>query len=188
MGNESACVKKLFRKLAIWQDFFKIHLLVAHDLWWITNIRNSVQVNKAFGGVHHYHHPARSSEIARMHQDIDITIQALQGVNVHKPFVTSTISVLMWDISLPCTPQKPNQTKPMLHELLSMTDVYSEKTSGPVYGSFPKQSQKHAFFAKRLQKIRGFFFGNLIDFAFTYIFLISELLTMVFFALILHQR
>ncbi len=54
--------------------------------------------------VHHYHHQARSSEVARMRQDMDITIQATQGANVHKPFVISTISVSMCDISLTWTP------------------------------------------------------------------------------------
>ncbi len=49
--------------------------------------------------VHHYHHPARSSEVAKMYQDMDITIQATQGANVHKPFVISTFRVLICYIS-----------------------------------------------------------------------------------------
>ncbi len=62
--------------------------------------------------VHHYHRPVRSSEVTRMRQYIGITIQAKQGVNERKPFVTSTISALMYDISLMWTLYKPNQTKP----------------------------------------------------------------------------
>ena len=134
-------------------------------------------------GVHCRHHPARSSEIARMHQDIDMTIQATQGANVHKPFIISTISVLMGDISLTFTPYKQNKTKPKLHEHLSMTGVCSAESSDPVYGALPN-NKKHAF----LQSVLKRSVVGSIDFAFIYIFLISELLTMVFFALILHQR
>ena len=61
--------------------------------------------------VHCYHHPARRFEVAKMCQDMDITIQATQGANVHKPFVTSTISVLN-SLIFPWRALLIKQTKP----------------------------------------------------------------------------
>ena len=58
-------------------SFFKKQLLVAKDFWWRKNTRSSVQVNKATD-VHHDHRPTRSSEVAKMCQDMD-KIQATQG-------------------------------------------------------------------------------------------------------------
>ncbi len=66
-----------FKKLVIWRGFFKYQLLAAKDLWWSKNTRNNVQVNKATD-VHHNHRPTRSSEVAKMCQDMD-KIQATQG-------------------------------------------------------------------------------------------------------------
>ncbi len=54
---------------------------------------------------------------------MDFTIQAMQGANVQKPFVTSTISVLMCDISLTLTPYKPNQIKPFVYYFLFSQDL-----------------------------------------------------------------
>ncbi len=39
--------KEVIQKLVIWRGFFKNQLLVAKDLWWNKNTRNSVQFNKA---------------------------------------------------------------------------------------------------------------------------------------------
>ncbi len=83
--------EEVIQKLVIWRGFFKNQLLVAKDLWWSKNTRNSVQVNKATD-VHHDHRPTRSSEVAKMHQDMD-KIQAMQGteccrsISLYLPFV-----------------------------------------------------------------------------------------------------
>ncbi len=83
--------EEVIQKLVIWRGFFKNQLLAAKDLWWSKDTRNSVQVHKATD-VHHDHRPTRSSEVARMRQDMD-KIQATQGTErcrsllLYLPFV-----------------------------------------------------------------------------------------------------
>ncbi len=62
-------------------------------------------------GVHHRHHLARSSEVARMLQDVGHRNRGPRKERVRTSlFDKSTISALMHDISLTWTPYKPNQT------------------------------------------------------------------------------
>ena len=44
--------EEVIQKLVTWRGFFKNQLLVAKDLWWSKNTRNSIQVEKATD-VHH---------------------------------------------------------------------------------------------------------------------------------------
>ncbi len=65
--------KEVVQKLVTRWGFFKNQLLVAADLWWSKNTRNSVKA----ADVHHYHHPTTGSEVAKMSQDM-VRIQATQ--------------------------------------------------------------------------------------------------------------
>ncbi len=83
--------EEVVQKLVIRQGFFKNQLLGAKDLWWSKNTRSSIQVNKG-PDVRHDHHPTRSSEVAKMCQDMN-KIQATQGTEccrsllLHLPFL-----------------------------------------------------------------------------------------------------
>ncbi len=83
--TESVCKKKLFQKLVTRWGFFKNQLLVAADLWWSKNARNSVKA----ADVHHDHHPTTGSEVAKMCQDPG---HARDGM-LQKYFVVSPICV-----------------------------------------------------------------------------------------------
>ena len=131
LGNESACVKKLFRKLTIWWDFFKIHLLVAHDLWWITNVRNNDQVN--YIGIWMCCCAALSSPSYEFWSREDVSRhghhnQGHARSECAPAFVISNISVSMFDISLTWTPCKPNQIR-------ILPDTISQESWSKSHGS-----------------------------------------------------